>query len=410
MNFAKVFTRIVFMIKREKYIAQIRPFYESDLIKIITGIRRCGKSVVLEQVKEELSSQNKKILYLNFEERAVFSKITNDGELCQFVENEISKNPNEKLYVFLDEVQTVKNWNLACKSLRLKNISLFITGSNSKLLSKEFTKELSGRYVSFQIHTFVYKEICEYATQLGKKISVNDYLIYGGFPKRLEFSDNESMLRYLNDLDQTIVLNDIINRYKIRKDEIFRKLADFVLVSNSRIFSSNSVFNYLKSQKIECSINTVMKYLYYLEEAYVITKIPQYSTKAKKRLDFYAKLYDEDVAFNSIRQTNGRFDLTHNLENVVYNELVFMGYNLNVYNVNGKEIDFLAAKNGKEYLVQVAYSVVDEKAYEREFAPFAITDNSRKKILITNDENDFSTSTVKHIKLKDFLMMEELKE
>lgn len=216
------------------------------------------------------------------------------------------------------------------------------------------------------------------------------------------------MLRYLNDLDQTIVLNDIINRYKIRKDEIFRKLADFVLVSNSRIFSSNSVFNYLKSQKIECSINTVIKYLDYLEEAYVITKIPQYSTKAKKRLDFYLKIYDEDVAFNSIRQTNGRFDLTHNLENIIYNELIFMGYNLNVYNVNGKEIDFLAAKNEKEYLVQVAYSVVDEKAYEREFAPFAITDNSRKKILITNDENDFSTSTVEHIKLKDFLMMEEL--
>lgn len=398
------------MIKREKYIAQIRPFYESDLIKIITGIRRCGKSVVLEQVKEELLAQGKKILYLNFEERTVFSKITNDEELCSYVENEISKNPNEKLYVFLDEVQTVKNWNLACKSLRLKNISLFITGSNSKLLSKEFTKELSGRYVSFQIRPFVYKEICEYAAQLGKEISVNDYLIYGGFPKRLEFSDSESMLRYLNDLDQTIVLNDIINRYKIRKDEVFRKLVDFVLVSNSRIFSSNSVHNYLKSQKIECSINTVMKYLDYLEEAYVVTKIPQYSSKAKKRLEFYSKIYDEDVAFNSIRQTNGRFDLTHNFENVVYNELIFIGYNLNVYNVNGKEIDFLAAKSGKEYLVQVAYSVVDEKAYEREFAPFSITDNSRKKILITNDENDFSTSTVEHIKLKDFLMMKDLED
>lgn len=398
------------MIKREKYISQIRPFYESDLIKIITGIRRCGKSVVLEQVKEELLSQGKKILYLNFEERTVFSKITNDEELCTYVENEIGKNSNEKLYVFLDEVQTVKNWNFACKSLRLKNISLFITGSNSKLLSKEFTKELSGRYVSFQIRPFVYKEICEYAAELGKDVSVNDYLIYGGFPKRLEFSDSESMLRYLNDLDQTIVLNDIINRYKIRKDEIFRKLADFVLVSNSRLFSSNSVFNYLKSQKIECSINTVMKYLDYLEEAYVICKIPQYSVKAKKRLDFYAKIYNEDVSFNSIRQSNGRFDLTHNLENVVYNELVFMEYNLNVYNVNGKEIDFLATKNGKEYLVQVAYSVVDEKAYEREFAPFAITDNSRKKILITNDENDFSTSTVEHIKLKDFLMMKDLED
>ena len=396
------------MINRVQYIEKIRPFYESDLIKVITGIRRCGKSVVLEQVKNELAAQGKKIIHLNFELRSVSSKIADDKELISYIEEIIKTGDREKWYIFLDEVQSVKNWNLACKSLRLGNTSIFITGSNSKLLSKEFTKELSGRYVSFTIRPFVYKEIQEYATELGKEVSINDYLIYGGFPKRFEFPDRESMLRYLNDLDQTIVLNDIINRYKIRKEEIFTKLVNFVLVSNARIFSSNSVHNYLKSQKIECSVNTVMKYLDYLEEAYVIRKIPQYSTKAKKRLDFYTKLYDEDVAFNSIRQTNGRFDLTHNLENVVYNELVFMGYSLNVLNIDGKEIDFLAAKSNREYLVQVAYSVAEDSTYEREFAPFAATDNSRKKILITNDENDFSTSTVQHIRLKDFLLMKDL--
>lgn len=395
------------MINRERYIEKIRPFYESDLIKVITGIRRCGKSVVLGQVKNEIAAQGKNIIHLNFELRSVSSKITDDEELINYIEEKIKTSPDEKWYIFLDEVQSVKNWNLACKSLRLENTSIFITGSNSKLLSKEFTKELSGRYISFSIRPFVYKEIQEYAAELGKEVSVNDYLIYGGFPKRFEFPDNESMLRYLNDLDQTIVLNDIINRYKIRKEEIFTKLVDFVLVSNARIFSSNSVHNYLKAQKIECSVNTVMKYLDYLEEAYVIRKIPQYSTKAKKRLDFYTKLYDEDVAFNSIRQTNGRFDFTHNLENIVYNELVFMGYSLNVLNIDGKEIDFLAAKNNREYLVQVAYSVAEDSTYEREFAPFATADNSRKKILITNDENDFSTSTVQHIRLKDFLLMKD---
>ncbi|MBQ8777526.1 MAG: ATP-binding protein, partial [Treponema sp.] len=296
----------------------------------------------------------------------------------------------------------------ACKSLRLENISLFITGSNSKLLSREFTKELSGRYVSFLIKPFVYKEITEYAKELNKKITINNYLIYGGFPKRIEFNDEEAMIQYLNDLDQTIVINDIINRYKIRKDNIFKKVTNFVLISNSRIFSGNSIFNYLKSQKIECSINTVMKFLDYLEEAYVIRKIPQYSTKAKKQLDFYTKLYNEDVAFNTIRQINNRFDITHNLENVVYNELIYMGYSLTVFNINGKEIDFLAAKNGKEYFVQVAYSIAENSTYEREFSPFNITDNSRKKIIITNDEIDYSTSTVQHIKLEDFLFMEDL--
>lgn len=396
------------MITREKYIAKIRPFYESDLIKIITGIRRCGKSVVLEQVKSELESQGKKIIYLNFEKRAVYDSLYNDKTLLDYIQQKINESPNEKWYVFLDEIQTVENWNLACKSLRLENISLFITGSNSKLLSREFTKELSGRYVSFLIKPFVYKEIAEYAKELNKKITINNYLIYGGFPKRIEFNDEEAMIQYLNDLDQTIVINDIINRYKIRKDNIFKKVANFVLISNSRIFSGNSIFNYLKSQKIECSINTVMKFLDYLEEAYVIRKIPQYSTKAKKQLDFYTKMYNEDVAFNTIRQINNRFDITHNLENVVYNELIYMGYSLTVFNINGKEIDFLATKNGKEYFVQVAYSIAENSTYEREFAPFNITDNSRKKIIITKDEIDYSTSTVQHIKLEDFLFMEDL--
>lgn len=398
------------MISRESYIKEIRPFYESDLIKIITGIRRCGKSVVLEQVRNEISLQGKKIIYLNFELRSVSAKISNDIELISFIENEMQSFPNKKWYVFLDEVQFVKDWNIACRSLRLKNISLFITGSNSKLLSKEFTKELSGRYVSFTIRPFVYKEILEWSKEIGRDVSVNDYLIYGGFPKRFEFAEKEAMIRYLNDLDETIVITDIINRYKIRKEEVFKKFVNFVLISNARIFSSNSIFNYLKGQKIDCSINTVMKFLNYLEEAYVIRKIPQYSTKAKKQLEFYAKLYDEDVAFNSIRQMSGRFDLTHNLENVVYNELIFMKYKVSVFNVNGKEIDFLASKNGREYLIQVAYSVAEEQTYEREFAPFALLDNSRKKILITNDENDFSTSTVQHLKLKDFLMMNDLEK
>jgi len=193
---------------------------------------------------------------------------------------------------------------------------------------------------------------------------------------------------------KSVVLEQVMN--KIRKQDFFRKFADYVLVSNARIFSTNSICNYMKSQHVDCSINTITKYLNYLEEAYIIRKIPQFLTKAKRKLNFYVKLYDEDVAFNSIRQPNNRFDITHNLENVVCNELVFMGYNITVFNAGGREIDFSAEKNGKEYLLQVAYSIVEEKAYEREFAVFNTIDNFRKKILITNDDNDFSTSTVQH--------------
>ena len=314
----------------------------------------------------------------------------------------------EKLYVFLDEVQNVQNWNLACKTLRLQNVSLFITGSNSKLLSKEFTKELSSRYVSFCIRPFVYKEIKAYCLELGRDYSLSDYLIYGGFPKVLEFQKKEAVIRYLNDLDTTIVMNDIINRYQIRKTQLFKRLRDYCLVSNARFFSASSIQKYLVSQHESCSVNAIMNYLSYLEEAYVIRQIPEYSLKAKRHLKYFAKLYDEDVAFNTIRQRSGRYDITHNLENIVYNELIYMGYDVSVFRIDNQEIDFLAEEGMKKYLIQVAYSIVDENTYQREFALFNKIDQSYGKIIITNDEIDYSTATVKHIRLKDFLMMEKL--
>ena len=262
------------MIIREHYLNQIRPFYDSDLIKVITGIRRCGKSVILSQIEEELCSEGKETLSINFEQLEYSADIPDAISLVNYVKERM--HANKKLYVFLDEVQLVNEWNLACRSLRLENISLFITGSNSRLLAKEFTKELSGRYVSFCIRPFVYKEILAYAKELHKNYPINDYLVYGGFPKIIELPDKPAMLQYLHDLNQTIVVNDILNRYNIRKTELFKRLVNYILISNARIFSANSVQHYLASEKLQCSLNTVMKYLAYLEEAYVIRKIPQY--------------------------------------------------------------------------------------------------------------------------------------
>ena len=394
------------MIIRSHYIDQIRPFFESDLIKVITGIRRCGKSVILSQIADEYRTSGKPVLYINFETLEYSAAIPDADALVSYVKERLTV--AQKLYVFLDEVQLVDGWNIACRSLRLENLSLFITGSNSKLLSKEFTKELSGRYVSFCVRPFVYKEIIDYADQLGKTYSISDYLVYGGFPKVIELPDKDSILQYLNDLNQTIIINDIMNRYKIRKTELFKRLVNYVLISNARIFSANSVQHYLASEKLNCSINTVMKYFSYLEEAYVIRKVPQYSTRAKRELTFYAKIYDEDVSFNTVRQRKGRFDVTHNLENIVYNELIYMGYEVTVFTKGNQEIDFLAAKGSKEYLIQVAYSIAEESTYEREFSLFNTLDQSRKKIIITNDDVDYSTSTVEHIALSRFLSMASL--
>ena len=214
----------------------------------------------------------------------------------------------------------------------------------------------------------------------------------------------------LNDLNDTMVISDLINRYKIHKISIFKSLVNYILKSNSRILSSKSIHDYINNNFENCSINTIIKYIEYLKEAYIIDEVKPYSSKTKSELKYYYKIYNADVSFNSIRCIDNRYDLTHNLENIVYNELIYMGYNVNVYYNGNYEIDFLAQNDGKKYYIQVAYSVENDKAYDREFRAFSNLDYSCKKILITNDDLDYSTSTVIHLKFKDFILMEDLSQ
>ncbi len=393
------------MIKREHYLKRIRGFYDSDLIKIITGIRRCGKSIILEQIMNEIKEKTDNMIYLNFEDERIISNISNCEQLLDYVDN---NRKSGLCYVFFDEIQEVTDWQKACKTLRLHNTSVFITGSNSKILSKEFTKEFSGRYVSFRIRPFVYKEMLNYSKETGNDYTITDYLIWGGFPKLLEFSSKEDRLIYLNDIYSSIVNKDLIVRFNIKNTELFKKITNYILRSNARISSSRNIESYLKSEQVDGSINTIIKYVSYLEEAYIIDRIKPLSTATKKELAYYFKIYDSDVAFNSILCIDNRYDISHNLENIVYNELIYMGYEVNVFNNNNKEIDFVAFKDNKKYYIQVAYSVAEDKAYEREFRAFNNIDNNSKKILITNDEIDYSTSVIEHIKLKDFLLMNSL--
>jgi predicted AAA+ superfamily ATPase len=391
------------MISRSHYIEMVRPFYDSDLIKIITGIRRSGKSVILEQIMAEIKAKKNNVIYLNFEDSATTSQVTDAKALVQYVKG---KKRSGMCWIFLDEVQELDGFEDACRTLRLHDCSVFITGSNSKLLSGEFTDKFSGRYVAFQVRPFVYKELLEYARELGKEISVGDYLVWGGFPKRIEF-EGEARRRYLLDLNETIVVNDLVRRHQLKKISLFKFFVNFVLRSNARIFSAKSIYDYIKTE-YKCSVNTIMKYLDFLKEAYIIDEVRQYSSKTKRELKFYAKIYDTDVSLNSLRVQDNRYDLTHNLENVVYNELLYMGYTLTVYDNKGKEIDFRASKDNKTYYIQVAYSVIENKAYTREMGAFEGADPLSQKILITNDDFDYSTSLVRHIKLKDFLLMKDL--
>lgn len=390
---------------REKYVGEVREFYESDLVKVLVGIRRCGKSVILTSIMDEIRRKSDNIIYLNFEFAENLMKISNARELIAYVD---ANRKNEKCYLFLDEIQEVEDWQIAVKDLRLKNCSVFVTGSNSKLLSSEFLSLLSGRFVSFRIRPFVYKEIAQYAKSNGTQFSVQDYLVWGGFPARFEMQSESAKKKYLAELENTVIINDLIKRYKIKKESEFKKIASYVLISNSRTCSIRSIHKYISSQIGEISLSTVARYIEYLKDAFAIEEIPFYSHKTKNELSYYGKLYDEDVAFNSLKVSDNRYDLDHNLENIVYNELLYMNYNVTAFLNGKKEIDFRAEKDGKIYFIQVAYSVVDSKAYEREFSAFADLDNSCQKILVTCDMNDFSTSTVRHIRLEDFLLMESL--
>ena len=393
------------MITREHYIAKLREFYDSDLIKIITGIRRSGKSVILEQIMHEISTKNFPIIYMNFEDQRTLNLAPDADSLIKYIEHHRKSGKN---YLFFDEIQEVTDWQNAVKTLRLDDNSIFITGSNSRLLSKEFTTAFSGRYISLEVRPFVYKEILEYAKELSYEPSTSDYLIWGGFPKRFEFNTKEATEQYLIELNRSIVENDLIVRYNIQNVDLFRRITNYVLRSNSRIFSSRSIEAYLKSERISGSINTIIKYLDYLEEAYIIERISPYSNRTKTELNYSFKLYDTDVSLNSIRVTDNRYDLTHNLENIVYNELIYMGYHCEVYNDEKGEVDFIANKDNKKYYIQVAYSVAEDKAYEREISSLNSLDNSAQKLLITTDDIDYSTSTIKHLSLTDFLTLNSL--
>lgn len=394
------------MIKREQYMSKIRPFYDSDLIKVITGIRRCGKSVILDEIRKEIEIKSNNTIFLNLEHIYDIDKVQTARALVEYVRN--NRKSDDLCYLFIDEIQNMPQWVDAVKTLRLEKCSIFISGSNSKMLSKEFINELSGRHVSFQIRPFVYVELKKYADDLGVEVDVLNYLTWGGFPKRLEFKNTEDQIKYLEDIDTSIVIHDLIARYKIKKEVLFKRIINFVLRNNSRIFSAKSVYDYILNEGYTCSINTVMNFINYLKEAFLIEEIKQYSTKVKRELSYFGKLYNMDVSSNSIRADRNRFDIEHNLENIVFNELIYKGYKVQLYNLNGYEIDFRCEKKSKIIFVQVAYSVVNESTYNREMKPFSLLDNSNEKILITTDKVDYSTSTVRHIELEKFLLQEDI--
>ena len=397
------------MLIREKYLSKIRPFYDVDLIKVIIGIRRCGKSVVLLQIMDELKNKGinpSQIIYINFEDEE-YSFIKNDKNLHEFVKSKIIN--DEKYYLFFDEVQNVENWEKAINSFKAtKNVSIFVTGSNSDLLSGELATHIAGRYVSFKIYPFTFKEVCELKEIKSREETeraFEDYIKWGGMPQRFVLTDENQTKTYLSDIYNSIVIKDIVERFGIKDLDLFNRVIEYIVTTPSQNFSADSLVKYfLNSDNREVSKVTLYNYLEYMIKAMLINKADRYDIRGKRILNGKYKYYLTDLGLGQIKNTGKKLQLGAYLENLVYNELLSRGYDVKVGNLENGEIDFVATRYEEKIYIQVAYILADEKVEEREFGAYRKIEDNYPKYVLTMDKFDFSRDGIIHKNVIDWLL------
>lgn len=397
------------MIIREKYLSKIRPFYDQDLIKVIMGVRRCGKSVILLQIIDELKAKgipDSQIIYINFEYED-FSFIQNDKDLHNYIKNLIVN--DDKYYLFFDEIQNVEHWEKAVNSFKAsKNVSIFITGSNSDLLSGELATHIAGRYVSFKTFPFTFKEVCELknlTAQNDIEKAFDDYITWGGLPQRFMLTDEMQTKTYLSDVYDSILLKDIVSRFNIKDIDLFNRIVEYIVTTPSQNFSADNLANHFANKdNREVSKNTLYNYLDYMSKAMLINKADRYDVRGKRILTGKYKYYLTDLGFGQIMSIGKRPQLGAYLENIVYNELLSRGYDVKVGNLDNGEIDFIATNFDEKIYIQVAYILADETVVEREFGAFKSIQDNYPKYVLTLDKFDFSHDGIIHKNVIDWLL------
>ena len=394
------------MLKREKYLEKIRDFYDSDLIKILVGIRRCGKSVILEQIMQELKERNVNedhIIYVNFE-FIEFENLTDYKELNKYIKEKVK---DDKLYyLFFDEIQNVENFEKVINSLRAsKKVSIFITGSNSRLLSEELSTVLSGRYVSFKINPLSYKEVLEL---LGEEKSTDEifenYMKWGSLPNRFEFKKEEAIKNYLYGVFDSIILRDVVERLKIRDTALFNLILQYIIDTIGREFSAENIISFLKNEGRDVSTLTIYAYLDALCKALLIRKVYRYDVHGKAVLKTLNKYYVTDLGIAQIKNNKTEMDKSYAIENIVYNELLIKGYDVYTGKTKKGEIDFVATKSDKKIYIQVAYSIPNEDKKNRVFGAYNVLNDNYPKYVITLDKLTYEFNGIKHVNLIDFLL------
>ena len=401
------------MIARKTYIEQLKTFVNKPFIKVITGIRRSGKSSILLLLREEFLSKgiaNEQIIYINFESFSS-AELQNATKLYEFVKAKIQK--SQKTYLLLDEIQEVKEWEKCVNSLLVDfDVDIYLTGSNSHLLSSELATFLSGRYIEIPIFTLSFSEFLQFQAHYfpGKESNLRDsfvsYLRFGGFPV-IHTSDyqEETAYKIVHDIYSSVILHDTVQRYNIRDIELLQRIVRYAFDNIGNTFSGKNVADYFKSQQRKIDINTVYNYLNALEGAFILYRTARYDIKGKEILKTQEKFYLSDVSL--LYATMGYKDMliAGVLENIVFLELKRRSYNVFVGKLDTREIDFIAEKQGKKMYVQVSYKLDSQQAVEREFNPLLEIKDQFPKFVVTMDNFwKESVEGVQHLHIADFLL------
>lgn len=396
------------MIKREIYLKKIRDSYDSELIKVIMGIRRCGKSVLLLQIIEELKQKGIKedhIIYINFEDYD-FVDYTEAKEFNKYIKEKI-KDKN-KYYLFFDEIQNVKDFERVINSFRATmNVSIFITGSNSKLLSGELATVLTGRYISIKMMPFTYAEFLELKKSKKEEITekaLEEYIEWGGMPLIYNTSSEIERKMYLRDLYDAIILKDIVQRNSIKDINLLNRIIQFMMENVGGILSSNSIAGYLKNEKINTSVDTVMNYIDYITTSSIFNKVNRYDIRGKSVMATLEKYYLTDLGLLSLKSSPIEKKTGGRLENIVYNELIARGYEVYIGKTEKGEVDFVIDKFGERKYIQVADYLSSDEVIKREFGAFDYVKDNYPKYVITMDKIDYSQNGIIHLNLENFLL------
>lgn len=402
------------MIKREMYMKRIRPFIGNDLIKVMTGIRRAGKSVMLELIQEELIASGideDNFICINFEDLRNVHLLN-----AMALHEEILKRAEQlkgKVYLFFDEIQEVEDWEKCINSFRVSlDCDIYITGSNAKLLSGELVTYLGGRYVEFVIYPFSFLEFLELYHTVNFTASVQEcfqkYLLVGGMPylSNIRYEEEPSK-QYLSDLFNSVQLKDIVKRNKVRDVDLLERLIAYVMANVGTTFSASSLVKFLKNEHRTTSTDTVLNYIKYCCDSYLFYQVKREDLQGKQILTTNEKYYIADHGIREAVFGGNMRDINLVLENIVYMELVRRGYKVTVGKTGTKEIDFVCDQRGEKLYVQVAYLLADESTVNREFGVYDTIRDNFPKYVITMDEIDMSRNGIKHRNIRDFLTADE---